>query len=327
MGKIGLILACLLSGCGTYNAPDTLARRDDSTTDMARCGAGLGIDNKVGLIIKSEASTHGGELSAQQSSEIRAKVASEGLMTGDEKKYEAYLKCILEFDKRRNERKQSAWLQRAHQPSFKAYLDASTQPSGDSFARRLVIENIGEDLTELVVTPAPFLYLRQLCMAQPSSDCRDGSETRLSLRSSYIPIRNYYGGITHIGRYTGELYSVDEDAPSKLRDTVSNFTKAMQRENSIPITDFVITLVRLKYKDKFQDIHERYFDVSLEQKELTPELGQAIFETRAALMQRNLVVDARLTSLDGLRDVWNQTSRTTAELPTAWLKYDQRHAR
>lgn len=319
-GKCILLLSALVSACGTYNAADTMASRNDFTTDMARCGAGLGIDNKVGLIIKGETQKSGGELSAQQSSEIRARAVTEGLMSSDGKNYDAYLKCILELDKRRGDRKTLELIERTQQPALKVYFAHPNQKSNDRFARRLIIENTGEDLTELEVMPAPFLFITDLCVIRKPSDCEDEAAHRAS-KMAFIPVENYFSPVTHHGRYKGELYSVDEAASSILSDVAEKFIRSAQSDRTSSMTKYVITLVKVKYRDKFMNLHERFIDVSIEQRELPTALGQALFALRAEWIRSNMAINAHRASVSALTQVWANTSRSRTDLPTPWQQY------
>ncbi|MDO8769428.1 MAG: hypothetical protein Q7K57_12135 [Burkholderiaceae bacterium] len=316
---LALLVTLFLSACGTYNAADTLAFRDDKTTDMARCGAGLGIDNKVGLVIKSEAEKFGGELSAQQSSEIRIKAASEGLMTGDEKKYEAYLRCILELDKRRTDKKTSELLEKIHQPALKVYLEPAKANASDRWNRRLIVENTGEELTELDVTPAPFLFLADLCMIRSQSSCQPAELNAMHM--VYIPIVDYYSNFTELGSYKGELYSRHEAHSASIQEVARDFTKRLGPQRTGSMNNYVITLVRIKYKDKFQIERERYIDVSIEQKELPLDLGQRIFKLRKNWIDSSLMIRARNTSYSALSELWQKVSHPASALATPWKIY------
>lgn len=308
-----LLFAALLSACGTYNAADTMATRNDMTTDMARCGGGLGIDNKVGLMVKLEAAKSGGELSAQQSSEIYASAVKQGLITADGKSYDIYVKCILELDKRRTDKQTLTQIERIQQPALKVYLDATRTSE-----RRLVVENTGSELTELEVTPAPFLVISDLCLITKPSDCQKQDISRLE--TAYIPIENFYSPVSWYGSYTAALYSVDE-AKTALRTEADKFTQSEQISRTGSMTSYVITLVRLKYKDKFQMPHERYMDVSIEQRELPADLGQSIFELRTQWIESGKAINALNISASTLTRVWNNTRSPKDERPNVWSQY------
>jgi hypothetical protein len=316
-------LISLLSACSTFTTAETVIERNGNTSDIARCGAGLGIDNKLGLIIKTEAEKKGGEYSAALSSEVRAKVASEGLMTGDEKKYDAYLRCILELDKRRTDQKKSAQAERLQQPTLKVYRAAPKMKSEDGFARRVVVENTGDELTELQVMPAPFLYVAELCLMRSPTDCGNEAFNNRSLKSAYIPIVNYYSALTFRREYKGELYSQDEQNPSTLKDVTGDFTKSAWKERGQSMTDFVVTLVRIRYKDKFQMPHERYMDISIEQKELPLETGKHLFELRAKAIDEKRMIDGSAPSIEQLRNLWNLEAKNSIDLPEPWRIYKQ----
>lgn len=316
-------LSCFLSACGSFSTAETVIERNDNTSDIARCGAGLGIDNKLGLIFKTEAEKKGGEYSAALSSEIRAKVASEGLMSGDEKKYDAYLKCILELDKRRIDQQKNSQTERLQQPTLKVYRSAPKVKSEDRFAASIIVENTGEELTELQVTPAPFLYVAELCLVRSPTDCGSESPSSRSLRSAYIPILSYYSTLTFRGEYKGELYSQDERGPSMLKDVTKAFTKLAWNERTQSLTDFVVTLVRIRYKDKFQISHERYIDVSIEQKELPVEIGKRLFELRAKAIDEKRTIDGVAPTIERLNNLWNLEAKNSIDLPEGWKMYKQ----
>ncbi len=317
MKKIGiLLLSTLLGACGTYNAADTMATRDDATTDMARCGGGLGIDNRVGLIIQREAAKSGGELSAQQSSEIYTHAVKQGLMTADGKSYDIYVKCLLELDKRRSDKQTLAQIERTQQPALKVYLDAKEGPS-----RQLVVDNTGAELTELEVTPAPFLVMSDLCLIEKAGDCPAKTLSRLEM--AYIPIENFYSPVSWLGRYNGSLYAVDEAESARLRDTAAEVIKRTQTARTGSMTDYVITLVRLRYKDKFQMAHERFIDASLEQRELPGDLGQALFALRTQWVEAGKVINAVDISASSLYNIWNTSRLPKDALPAAWLYYQK----
>lgn len=313
----------LCSACSSLNTAETVMERNDNAADIARCGAGLGVDNKVGLIIKKEAEKKGGEYSAALSSEIRAKVASEGLTTGDEKKYDAYLRCILELDKRRTDQQKSAQAERLQQPTLKVYRSAPKMKSEDRFTSRIVVENTGDELTELQVTPAAFLYIGELCLVRSPNDCKSESANIRALRSAYIPIDNYYSAVTFRGEYKGELYSQDERGPSTLKDVTRAFTKLAWTERSQSMTDFVVTLVRIRYKDKFQIFHERYIDVSIAQTELPPEIGKRLFELRAKAFDEERVIDGASPTIERVKKLWNLEAKNSIDLAEPWRMYKQ----
>jgi len=320
MKKIYLfLLLSILSACGAYNAVDTM-KLDEDARDIARCGGGLGISNKVGLIIKKEAAKTGGELSASQSSDIFAKAIEQGLSPLNEKNYSIYEHCILELDKRRNDRATLERTERIQQPVLKVYLESVAPSSQERVSRRLVIENTGEDLTELQVTPAPFLLTKDLCVVRERSACTTRS-SREKLERSYIPIENYYSNIVSRGNYRGELYSVYEDAPAGFFECIQNFTKAAAVSRTGSMNGQVITLVRVRYKDKFQDLHERFFDVSNEQRELPKDLGRSLYAVREDWQRAGMAVDAHDTSIGDLHHIWDKTRRAEQDLLVPWVKY------
>ncbi len=88
-----------------------------------------------------------------------------------------------------------------------------------------------------------------------------------------------------------ELYSVDE-APHGMDDVVTRF--AHDNPGTQALNNSLALLVRVRYKDKFQDMHERFFDVTFEQKEIDDDdLRQALFVNREKLLEAGLVVDVR----------------------------------
>ena len=72
------LTVALLGACGKYNAVDTLSDAKPDSRDISLCGAGVDIDNRMGLIIRKEANTSGGELSASQRSKIQAAAVDAG---------------------------------------------------------------------------------------------------------------------------------------------------------------------------------------------------------------------------------------------------------
>lgn len=322
MKTIAIVL-CLttLSACATYNSVELMNKGDDATRDIARCGGGLGIDNRVGLIVKAEADKSGGELSASQSSEIFAKAMSEGLVaSGDGKNYSSYVQCILELDKRRNDKASAEQAERLQQPALKVYLEPVERDALLRPISRLVVENTGEDLTELRVTPAPFLQLGDLCLVGGSSNCRD-ERVLQKLQKTFIPVEHYFVPISFRESYRGRVYSQEEAPQDALFDAVEKFTQTTQAKRTGSMLGQVITLVHLSYKDKFQVTHERFFDLSFEQREMPVELGQALFAMRRDWLKAGLTIDAAHVSPSVLQGSWDQTRRTRAELPAPWRQY------
>lgn len=313
----------LCSACASSNNVVSVIERNDNAADIARCGAGLGVDNKVGFIINNEVKKKGGEYSAELSSEIRAKVASEGLTTGDEKKYDAYLRCILELDKRRTDKQNSAQTERLQQPTLKVYRSAPKMKSDDRFASRVVVENTGDELTELQVTPAPFLYIGELCLVHSSKDCENKSANIRALRSAYIPIADYYSRLTFLGAYKGELYSQDEMETSTLKNATEAFEQLAWTERGQSMTNFVVTLVRIRYKDKFQISHERYIDISIAQTELPIEIGRQLFELRAKAFDEKRMINAASPTIERLNELWKLEAKSSIELAEPWRIYKQ----
>ncbi|MDF0732670.1 hypothetical protein P0Y43_18440 [Pseudomonas entomophila] len=309
-----LLIASLLSGCASYNAADTMAHGTPETQEMGRCGGGLQISNALGAKISEEAQKTNGELSAEQRSNIFAYGVESGLLSAHEKNYDIYVKCILELDKRRSEALRLQ--ERLQQPALKVYLktdDSLTFP-----AKRLVVENTGEELTELKVMPAPFLLVNDLCVIRTPSDCREAESTRLA--TVYIPIENYYALGSSGDSYKGVLHEVDEDN-ARLREVAQAFTVQQQRARTGSMNQGVVTVVRLRYKDKFQTQHERYMDVTTEQQELSLALGQALFAERAKSIEAGLWIDAQSVSTAQLERIWTQAERPSSALPEVWRLY------
>lgn len=311
------LTAALLGGCGKYNAVDTLSDAKSDSRDISLCGAGVDIDNRVGLIIRSEADKSGGELSASQRSKIQAAAVDAGILSANDN-YETYVKCILELNKRRGATQTLSLLQRLQQPALKVWRQGYEGET--SYIRRLVIENTGEELTELQVTKAPFLVVSEGC---PVGQSEKGDGNRCAdLPIAYIPLANYYSSVTWIGAYKGELYSVDE-APHGMDDVVTRFA----HDNAIPgtqaLNNSLALLVRVRYKDKFQDMHERFFDVTIEQKEIDDDLGQALFANREKLLEAGLVVDVRGITVSRLAEVWSSLRHPDTELQAIWQRLER----
>lgn len=316
-----LVLCGAISACGSYNAVETMAVSDDAAKDMARCGGGMGIDNRVGLIVKEEAEKYGGELSASQSSEIFAKAMKEGLVSsGDGKAYDSYIQCILELDRRRGDKASLERAERLQQPALKVYLDPVEDESEKGLLRRLVVENTGEELVELQVIPAPFLQLNDLCIIRDPSDCRN-KKTLQRLERAYIPVDNYYSNVSFRGSYKGELYSRREADPEAFNDMVHEFTRNIQTSRTGSMNGQVIALVRVKYKDKFQNSHDRFFDISFEQREIPPDLGRALFALRMDWLKTGKAINAAQASIPMFHSAWESMRRPKAELPKPWLQY------
>lgn len=311
------LTAAVLGGCGKYNAVDTLSDAKSDSRDISLCGAGVDIDNRVGLIIRSEANKSGGELSASQRSKIQAAAVDAGILSANDN-YETYVKCILELNKRRGATQTLSLLQRLQQPALKVWRQGYQGET--SYIRRLVIENTGEELTELQVTKAPFLVVSERC---PVGQAKKGDGKKCAdLPIAYIPLANYYSSVTWVGAYKGELYSVDE-APHGMDDVVTRFA----HDNAIPgtqaLNNSLALLVRVRYKDKFQDMHERFFDVTFEQKEIDEDLGQALFANREKLLEAGLVVDVREITVSRLAEVWSSLRHPDTELQSIWQRLER----
>ncbi len=319
MRYICLILtAALLGGCGKYNAVDTMSDAKPDSRDIGLCGGGVGIDNQVGLIIRKEAKKSGGELSASQRSKIQAAAVDAGILSANDN-YETYVKCILELNKRRGDSQALSLQQRLQQPALKVWRQGYEGET--SYVRRLVIENTGEELTELQVTEAPFLVISGMCvidLAEKSDKKKCGD-----LSVAYVPLANYYSSVTWVGAYKGELYSVDE-VPGGMDDVVKRFARANAMPGTQALNDNLVLLVRVRYKDKFQDTHERFFDVTFTQIELENDLGQELFANRERLLEAGLVVDVRRIAVPRLLEVWSSLLHPRSELPTFWKRLEKR---
>lgn len=107
------------------------------------------------------------------------------------------MKCILELNKRRGDSQALSLQQRLQQPALKVWRQGYEGET--SYARRLVIENTGEELTELQVTKAPFLVISGMCvidLAEKSDKKKCGD-----LSVAYVPLANYYSSGTWGGAY------------------------------------------------------------------------------------------------------------------------------
>jgi hypothetical protein len=315
-----ILTAALLGGCGKYNAVDTLSDAKPDSRDVGLCGGGLGIDNQVGLIIRNEAEKTGGELSASQRSKIQAAAVEAGILSTNDN-YETYVKCILELNKRRGDTQTLNLQQRLQQPALKVWRQGYEGET--SYVRRLVIENTGEELTELQVTKAPFLVISGRCVIDGAG--KYDKETCSDLPVAYIPLGNYYSSVTWVGDYKGELYSVDE-APGGMDDVVERFARANAMPGTLALNDNLVLLVRVRYKDKFQYTHERFFDVTFTQIELEGDLGQALFANREKLLEADLVVDVRRIAVSRLLEVWSSLQHPRSELPTFWQRLEKRRS-
>lgn len=231
------------------------------------------------------------------------------------------MKCILELNKRRGDTHTLNLQQRLQQPALKVWRQAYKGET--SIVRRLVIENTGEELTELQVTKAPFMAISGMCVSDQAgkydtNKCRD-------LPVAYIPLANYYSSVTWVGDYKGELYSVDE-VPGGMDDVVERFARANAMPGTLTLNDNLVLLVRVRYKDKFRDMHERFFDVTFKQIELEDDLGQALFANREKLLEAGLVVDVRRITVSHLVEVWSSLLHPRSELPTFWQRFEKRRS-
>ncbi|MOA24512.1 hypothetical protein D3C78_1451910 [compost metagenome] len=138
---------------------------------------------------------------------------------------------------------------------------------------------------------------------------------------AYIPIEGYYSRVTFRGSYKGELYSREESAPAAFAEVVNKFTRDAEKIRTGSMSGQVITLVRVRYKDKLQNTHERFFDVSFEQREMPIDLGQALFAVRLDGVRGGMAINAAHASVSVLRDAWENIRRSKAEQPKPWLQY------
>ncbi|MCU1738010.1 MULTISPECIES: hypothetical protein [unclassified Pseudomonas] len=82
-------------------------------------------------------------------------------------------------------------------------------------------------------------------------------------------------------------------------------------------------LVRVRYKDKFQDLHERFFDVTFEQKEIDDDLGQALFANREKLLEAGFVVDVRGITVSRLAEVWSSLRHLETTQQALWQRLER----
>jgi hypothetical protein len=208
------------AGCSTTNtstAANSLIQHDAEMKDVARCG-GLGVDDRVGLTIAAEKDKYGGELSAERASEIRIDAMRNGLLTGDDKKYQAYVQCILELDKRRASNLSSA--ERLEQPFIKVQL---SRPSAQANRAMLSVDNTGGELTELSVRPLTFLYIGELRMAGTPQAASDSP-----LRAVYVPVVGDYEGFEAFpAEYKGRLYETFTMDERKFDGNVAAFANSL----------------------------------------------------------------------------------------------------
>lgn len=304
----------LLSACGKYNAVDIMTEDNPDVRDIGLCGGGAGIDNQLGLVIRSEASKSGGELSASQRSRIQAAAVDAGVLSANNSNYETYVRCILELNKRRGDKHTLNLQQRLQQPALKVWRQGYEGETAATVVRRLLIENTGEELTELKVTEAPFLVISAPCGVEKSGKCRDSSV-------GYIPLENFYSSVRVVGAYQGELYSVEE-VPGGLDGVVNQFKHANAVSAGGEFSDSLALLVKVRYKDKFQNLHERYFDVTVKQLELELLLGRELFAYREALLEAGHMINVRKATVQRLTEVWMSVQRPRSELPGFWRSYE-----
>lgn len=109
-----------------------------------------------------------------------------------------------------------------------------------------------------------------------------------------------------------------------MDDVVKRFARANAMPGTQALNDNLVLLVRVRYKDKFQDTHERFFDVTFTQIELENDLGQALFANRERLLEARLVVDVRRIAVQRLLEVWSSLLHPRSELPTFWQRLEKR---
>ncbi|SAL03592.1 hypothetical protein AWB77_06825 [Caballeronia fortuita] len=108
--KLASIVACVAvavtAGCATKTSTLGAEARDHSVTILATCGGGL--DESIGAKATAELS-HGGEVSAEALSTVRASLISDGTLKSDDriKAFDIFTKCALEVDKRIRDEKQT----------------------------------------------------------------------------------------------------------------------------------------------------------------------------------------------------------------------------
>ena len=294
MRILGIFAAlAVTAGCSMTNtstAAGSLIQSDAEMKDIARCG-GLGIDDRVGLTIAAEKDKHGGELSAERASEIRIDAMRNGLLTGDEKKYQIYVQCIQEFDKRRTSNLSSA--ERLGQPFIKVQL---IRPSSEANRAMLSVDNTGGELTELSVRPLTFLYMGELHMGGTSQVKSDSP-----LRAVYVPVVRAYQGFQRFpADYKGRLYETFTMDERKFGDDVSAFANSDGRRLSTHVIYFAV----VDYKDKFNVRHHRVFDVTTNQHELDDAAATRLVNTHGELVKRGVYVDSRHVDTEALAKIW-----------------------
>ncbi len=98
-------------------------------------------------------------------------------------------------------------------------------------------------------------------------------------------------------------------------------------DNAIPgtraLNNNLALLVRVRYKDKFQDLHERFFDVTFEQKEIDDDLGQALFANREKLLEAGFVVDVRGITVSRLAEVWSSLRHLETTQQALWQRLER----
>ncbi|PNE53655.1 hypothetical protein A8H39_34330 [Paraburkholderia fungorum] len=281
------------AGCSTTNtstAANSLIQHDAEMKDVARCG-GLGVDDRVGLTIAAEKDKYGGELSAERASEIRIDAMRNGLLTGDDKKYQAYVQCILELDKRRASNLSSA--ERLEQPFIKVQL---TRPSAQANRAMLSVDNTGGELTELSVRPLTFLYIGELRMAGTPQAASDSP-----LRAVYVPVVGDYEGFEAFpAEYKGRLYETFTMDERKFDDNVAAFANSDGRR----LNTYVLYFAVVDYKDKFNTHHHRVFEVTTNQHELDEATAARLVSTYGNSVKSGVYIDTRHVDATALAKIW-----------------------
>ncbi len=296
----------MTAGCSMTNtstAAGSLIRDDAEMKDVARCG-GLGIDDRVGLTIAAEKDKHGGGLSAERASEIRIDAMRNGLLAGDEKKYQAYVQCILELDKRRASNLSSA--ERLEQPFIKVQLK---RPSSEPNRAMLIVDNTGGELTELSVRPLAFLYIGELHMVGSPQVKSDSP-----LRAAYVPIIDAYAGVEYFPEeYKGHLYKTFTMDEREFQDKVAKFADSDGRR----LNTYVLYFTVIDYKDRFDVRHHRVFDMTTSQHELELAAATRLVGAYADSVKNGVYIETRHVDTAVLARIWPHAASPRAAT-TPW---------
>nr|WP_315591747.1 hypothetical protein [uncultured Cupriavidus sp.] len=287
---------------GTSTTAGSLVQRDAEMKDVARCG-GLGVDDRVGLKIAAEKDAYSGEISAERATEIRIDAMRNGLMTGDEKKYQAYVQCILELDKRRASNLSSA--ERLAQPFIKVQL---SRPSAKPDHAMLSVENTGGELTELSVHPLTFLYIGELQIAGAPRTQADSQ-----IRAVYVPVIYAFSSVQeYLGNYSGRLYEVFTTNEREFYNRVSAFANSDGRR----LNTYAIHFAVIDYKDRFGERHRRVFDVTTGQRELDGDAAARLVSTYRDLVKSDVYIDTHKLEKAEFEKIWPKAaSPRTATTP------------